>query len=151
MSLPFELPKYHKILTYHNWVNKSGMIFVGLFDEIYDIYIHTDCCDDCGKKFKSRNERQLDHDHNINDDFNIRNIVCKDCNSRKRDNLINRPTDTGHKYITTRWYKRDSKTRYEITFHSKDAPRLTTARNTIEEAIVVRNEFIKKNSEYYYL
>ena len=45
-KLPFELYKYHK--TNSRWVwEKRGIIFDGLFEEIYDIYIHCSECDKC--------------------------------------------------------------------------------------------------------
>ena len=47
-KLPFELSSYHKTDMKAKW-KKSGIIFVGLFEEIYDIYIHCDKCDHCGE------------------------------------------------------------------------------------------------------
>ncbi len=39
-----------------------------------------DTCEDCGNLFKSRRDRQLDHDHTTG---YIRNVVCNSCNTRR--------------------------------------------------------------------
>jgi hypothetical protein len=96
-ELPFSLFKYHKRIMKKVWV-KNGIIFVGLFDEIYDIYIHCAKCDECKTPFKNSKDRQLDHDHFITDDFNIRDILCRRCHNNKRKQKWH--TNTGEEYIT---------------------------------------------------
>ena len=59
MSLPFELPKYHKLDMKRKWKNR-GVIFVGLFEEIYDIYIHSSECDKCIEEYEEEITEQIE-------------------------------------------------------------------------------------------
>jgi hypothetical protein len=52
------------------------------YDEMYEKYINTTCCDYCNKSFVSSQDRQLDHDHNITDAPNVRGVLCINCNTR---------------------------------------------------------------------
>ena len=47
---------------------------------IYYYVESLDFCEDCGNQFKSRRDRQLDHDHQTG---YIRDIVCNSCNTRR--------------------------------------------------------------------
>tara|TARA_R110002096_G_scaffold127750_3_gene275730 strand:- start:30 stop:335 length:306 start_codon:yes stop_codon:yes gene_type:complete len=64
---------------------RQGIIFHD-FDLLHDMYLQTTHCDvckcllnQCGKSRKC-----VDHDHDITDDDNVRNILCNSCN-RKRN------------------------------------------------------------------
>jgi len=46
----------------------------------YNHYFNTHYCEFCDNKFKNSRDRHLDHDHNINDDINIRGVLCRSCN-----------------------------------------------------------------------
>ncbi len=61
--------KYHGIIS-NDW-NKT-----------YEYYINCHNCEWCDKPFKNYKNRHLDHDHNINDDVNIRGVLCISCNTR---------------------------------------------------------------------
>ena len=60
---------------------KSYGIITTDWDNVYDVYINTTNCDYCNKKFKDSKDRQLDHDHSITDNNNIRGILCRVCNT----------------------------------------------------------------------
>ena len=146
MELPFELSKRHKIVCKWNW-KKRGVIFDGSFDKIYDIYIHASNCDKCGKKFKDSRDRCLDHDHLITDKFNIRDVLCQNCNTKVLQKCNN---NTGHSHIfkiKSKSYKQGFcfKTLIErdgnVVIHKK--------RKTLEKAIECRDKFIKENPQYF--
>jgi len=149
MELPFELRKYHKRSCRYSW-KYQGMIFDGLFDEIYDIYIHSKKCDICECPFQSSKDRNLEHDHGNNEDFNIRGIVCSKCNLTKKDNKLRKDNKTGYKFIA----KKNSK-RYKQGFYY----RVRIVRNyetillyetkDLEKAIAVRNFYLKENPEIF--
>mgnify|MGYP003657260972 CR=1 FL=1 len=132
-ELPFELYKRHKFYSLKTW-RKRGVIFMGLEDQIYDIYIHSSECDRCKKKFKDSRDRKLDHDHLITDDFNVRGILCQNCNTINRQVVL---SNTGELYISKIRIKRDGK------------KVLDTKRKTLEEAIELRDNFIKENPKYF--
>ena len=151
MNLPFEIPVYtksntHKVYMKAQWKSR-GIIFDGMFDEIYDIYIHCAECDDCKTPFKNSRDRQLDHNHDITDEYNIRNILCRKChNNKKKQSWKN---NTGEQYITKRWFKRDSKFVYQLQIRRFNKMVLRTIRRTLEDAIICRDEFIKENPQYF--
>ena len=68
-----------------NRTNISSWKYQGIisndWDKTYQYYINCTHCEYCDKKFKNSKDRQLDHDHNINDDVNIRGILCRVCNT----------------------------------------------------------------------
>ena len=67
-----------KINKISKW-RQRGIIFSD-WDLLYDIYLSCDRCDYCHKEFKNNMDRCLDHDHSINDDNNVRGILCRGCN-----------------------------------------------------------------------
>ena len=72
-----------KSIRIANW-KKRGIIFSD-YDLLYDIYINTEFCDLCKVKLtedktRTRTTRCLDHDHNIADCDNVRNVICHSCN-----------------------------------------------------------------------
>ena len=145
-KLPFDLRPYHKTNSLSNW-NKIGIIFMGLEDQIYDIYIHSSHCDRCKKKFKDSLDRCLDHDHDITDDFNVRGIVCRNCNSINQQIWNN---NTGEPYICKAKDKNYAQRfSYQITIIRDGKYVLSKKRKTLEEAIELRNKFIAENPHYF--
>ena len=70
-----------------NW-KKRGII-TDDYDAMYDHYIQTSFCDECKieltyDKHITKTTKCLDHDHNITDGPNFRNILCHPCNIRRR-------------------------------------------------------------------
>ena len=52
------------------------------WDKTYDYYINTHYCEYCDEAFKNSKDRNLDHDHSIKDDLNIRGVLCRRCNTQ---------------------------------------------------------------------
>jgi len=76
-----------KIKRINKW-KKRGVIYHN-YDFLYNIYINTIYCDDCHcilteDKYNKSTTRCLDHDHKINDDENVRGVVCNACNIKRR-------------------------------------------------------------------
>ena len=145
MTLPFELTKYHKSSKKYEW-KRRGIIFVGLFEEIYDRYIHCSHCDKCKKKFKNSLDRCLDHNHLITDDFNVRNVLCRSCNNKNHQIWNN---STGEKYIykcKNKKYKQGFAFIIEININGKKV--LKHLRTTLELAVECRNKFVADNPQY---
>ena len=78
--------KYHKSRTRADWRHK-GLILSSKeeFDEIYIRYINSTNCEKCGNEYKSNQDRQMDHSHEIHDKYGyFRNILCRSCNGKRR-------------------------------------------------------------------
>ena len=147
MSLPFELYECHKTKCRNNW-EKLGIIFQDdkHYDYVYNEYIHATNCDLCNKLFLNTRDRCLDHDHTTGE---IRNVVCQRCNLIRKD-IKKQKTNTGEYHI----YKsknKNSKTGYyfKIKFIRDGKYILDTTRKTLEEAIIVRDDFIAAHPEIY--
>ena len=55
------------------------------FDLLYDIFLKTTNCEFCNVKlttgrYMTSTTKCLDHDHSINDMFNVRGVLCQSCN-----------------------------------------------------------------------
>ena len=50
------------------------------YDYWYELYIEQNHCWHCENEFIDSTDRNLDHNHNINDKENIRGILCRICN-----------------------------------------------------------------------
>ena len=123
---------------------------MGLFEEIYDIYIHCSECDLCKKKFQSTKDRHLEHNHNMNKEFNIRGIVCTACNMTKKDNKLRKDNKSGYKFIaikTSKRYKQGFYYRLRIVRNSKNI--LLYETKTLIKAVAVRNHFLKQHPEIF--
>lgn len=89
-----QTPEGKKRMRISNW-KRQGLI--GDYDSIYEKYINTKNCDDCkillATDGQSKYTKCMDHNHK-NGEF--RNILCKNCNSSKRENQKNK---SGHRGI----------------------------------------------------
>ena len=47
------------------------------WNDTYDIYLLTECCNYCNKIFKDNYDKHLDHDHSNGE---IRGVLCRSCN-----------------------------------------------------------------------
>ena len=70
----------HKELIIKQW-KKYGIICDD-YQLIYGIYMDTNNCDFCHKIFKNSLDRHLDHNHSITESYNIRGILCRECNTK---------------------------------------------------------------------
>jgi hypothetical protein len=105
MTLPFELNKNHKKWMKDNWRYKYKMKFTDEDFElfIYPEYIKATHCDLCYSEFKTVRDRELDHNHNTGE---IRNILCRSCNERKKDKKPQKNNKLGEKYISPKYNKK---------------------------------------------
>lgn len=147
MDLPFKLYKHHKSRTKTQW-KRRGMIFTSEeFEEIYEKYIYATNCELCDVLFPNTRNRHLDHDHETG---KIRNIVCCKCNLRKRDNKSWKENNTGEKNICKvkdKRYKQGYSFQIKIMRNGKDI--IHKGRKTLEEAIELRDTFIREHPEIY--
>jgi len=95
-QLPFKLGLEHKSKKKYEW-RKRGMIFTEKdFEYIYQQYIYCTNCDLCNKQFKSNLDRHLDHCHETGQ---IRNILCRSCNCKRKDNKLRKNNTSNYKLI----------------------------------------------------
>ena len=143
-TLPFPINLLHKENAKNRWKRNGMKIDQDDFDYVYNEYIHANNCELCNKKFTNTKDRHLDHDHETGD---VRNIVCQKCNNNRKDNKFN--TNTGERFI----YKCcDNRTKNGYCFKIqiiRDTTRIINTRNTLEKAIIVRDEFIKNNPDIF--
>ncbi len=147
--LPYPIHKYHKRRCRYSW-KFQGMVFDGLFDDIYNIYIHTKVCDICNKPFQSSKDRHLEHNHSINEEFNIRGVCCSSCNITKKDNKLRKDNKTGYKFIAkknSKRYKQGFYYRLRIVRNGKNI--LLYETKDLIKAVAVRNHYLKENPEIF--
>ena len=141
-KLPFELHKYHKYFTKCQW-KKRGLI-TDEFEAIYEKYIYSTNCELCGEVYKSRNDRQMDHDH---DTGKFRNVCCRSCNLRKRDVKIRTDNKSGHKYI---YKSKDSRCKQGFIWGFTvqiDRKRKTLKESVdLEKVIQFRDKWLEENN-----
>ena len=95
MELPYILKNQHKNLTKASW-KRQGLI-MDHFEQIYNDYIMQTNCELCNKKFACSRDRQMEHCHETGE---FRNIVCRGCNQRKKDNKMNCKNSSNYKGIS---------------------------------------------------
>ena len=141
MTLPFELPKYHKSVKKRKW--KFLGVDMDNFDEIYNRYINSSQCELCNKIYEKTYDRCLDHCHTTG---KFRNVVCRRCNTLKSDTVKRKENTSGYKNITVckaPLYK--TGLCYWVEF-SRNGKKICQKRNkTLEDAILFRDNFIKEN------
>ena len=77
-----ELGKKSHIIS--NWKHYGILCFD--FDLLYDIFLSTARCEFCNVELNTNTKTRkcLDHDHSINDRFNVRYVLCHSCNCKLR-------------------------------------------------------------------
>ena len=78
-----QTPKGKKSNRINGWRHKG--IISNDWDALYERYINTTNCENCDvelteDKTTTTTTRNLDHDHDITDRENVRNILCWSCN-----------------------------------------------------------------------
>ena len=84
MKKYFQTEQGKKSTRITKWKHR-GILFHD-YNLLYDIYLQTTHCDNCHcllNQCKS-SLKCVDHDHNITDDENVRNILCLSCNFVRR-------------------------------------------------------------------
>ena len=122
---------------------KQTGIIIDDYHNYYDtVYMLATHCDKCHVEFseeaKKSTTKNLDHDHQINDRPNVRNILCSACNSASNRQEMATNNTSGHANIQiTKWNT------YEVRIMIR---KKTTSKNfkTLSEAIEYR-DFIKNN------
>jgi len=73
-----------KCKTISQWRYRGILCFD--FDLLYDIFLSTTNCENCNciLDTNTKTKKCLDHDHRITDKFNVREILCKSCNSKRQ-------------------------------------------------------------------
>ena len=77
--------KGKKSMRITDWKRKGILCFD--YNLLYDIYVKTSHCEFCNVeltigRYTTSTTRCLDHDHSINDMFNVRGVLCHSCNTK---------------------------------------------------------------------
>ena len=64
-----------KVWKYHGIISND-------WEATYNHYINCTYCEWCDEPFKNSRDKHLDHDHDINNEVNIRGVLCCSCNTR---------------------------------------------------------------------
>ena len=147
MSLPFELPKYHKRKITFRWRNEYTPPLICTDEEIetiYDRYINSSQCELCNKVYKNSMDRKLDHCHQTG---KFRNIVCNGCNLRKKDNKIYGKID--ERYISIKFIKAKNYYQYTFELRRNNKPVVCKRNKDLDKLIKIRDEWIKNNPQYF--
>ena len=86
------MKKYREVSDYINsdsavkcrrigkWKHRGILCFD--YNLLYDIFLSTNRCEFCDVELNTNTStlKCLDHDHNINDKFNVRGVLCMKCN-----------------------------------------------------------------------
>mgnify|MGYP003660348712 CR=1 FL=1 len=72
--------KGKKSMVIGNWRRWGILCFD--WDLLYDIFLSITNCEFCNVELNTNGATRkcLDHDHSINDKFNVRGVLCKSCN-----------------------------------------------------------------------
>ena len=71
--------KNPKVYTIASW-KYQGMVSDD-WEVTYNHYVNCDYCEWCDEPFKNSRAKNLDHDHDINNEVNIRGVLCCSCNT----------------------------------------------------------------------
>jgi len=102
--------KGKKNQAYNNW-KKRGLNMED-FDNIYDRYVNTECCDICKCSFENTT-KCMEHNHKTGE---FRGVVCMMCNNNMNDNNY-KLSKSGHRYIS--YDKRDKIWKFQKRFYGK--------------------------------
>ena len=67
------------------WRTKGILCFD--WNLLYSYYVKQTTCEFCDKPFTTQKDRHLDHNHEIKDRFNVRGVLCMDCNTKDKLNV----------------------------------------------------------------
>ena len=96
----------------YSW-KKQGIID-GDYDALYDYVLNEKNCMICKKEYKNSRDRQLDHDHSITDDDNIRYICCQYCNTTFLNETIREDNTSGHIGISWEERRQSWRVRWQV-------------------------------------
>lgn len=100
-----------KLTAYHHW--KERGLNMDNFDNIYDRYVNTECCDICKCSFENTT-KCMEHNHKTGE---FRGVVCNMCNHNMLDNKLSSRNKSGYKHIS--YDKRDNLWYYQKNFYGK--------------------------------
>ena len=135
------MPNRRKAVAKYNW-KKRGIKFKDNsdFELWWKRYEESKNCELCNKIYKNSHDICIDHCHNTG---KPRNIVCQQCNRRKKDTQMPNNNKSGEKYLYYTkglWvFERRTREGKKIFIRSKDK----------EIVIKKRDEFFKNNPNYF--